>query len=236
MNNAASAPPQPPSWRGRTGRADPLPGGQHEAEIAAFVDRRRKRGFSRNELEMGGKFPCAKTGLVKALAPRSTAVEDIEMLAFIVIGPRLAGKFEMRLDDIGGLDQNKRRALLPILVHQDIESLKIPSLHRRLDLASRRLMANLVAADGLKADRLEHMDGVHHPADGRLPVNGLQNAARRRGRHHVIGDTLHLHFRASETGVVARDFETDSVGQDTALCGWEFPFSFSTRLNLGKRL
>ena len=40
-------------------------------------------------------------------------------------------------------------------------------------------------------------------SDRRLPVDRLQDAARRRGGHHVIGDALDLHFRPRKTGAIA---------------------------------
>ena len=47
--------------------------------------------------------------------------------------------------------------------------------------------------------------------DRRLPMDGLQDAARGRRRHYVVADALHLHLRAGEQGMVARDQQSYSV-------------------------
>ena len=85
---------------------------QHKAQIARHTEaklggfsplragRQRSTGF--DQREMRRKLAGAKARLVKALPPRGTAVENVEMLALAVLCPGAGGQGKMRLDDYSG--------------------------------------------------------------------------------------------------------------------------------------
>jgi hypothetical protein len=73
-----------------------------------------------------------------------------------------------------------------------LQILQIAAPHGALDLARRRLATHLVAADGLKTDRLQNMDDIDNPADRRLPMDRFEYAADRRGRRNIVTDPLDL--------------------------------------------
>src|SRR4051794_40187935 len=104
----------------------------------------------------------------------------------------------MSLDQVGYIRENGSGALLTIVINEKVESFDAAPTHRGFDLSRRRLAAHLVAAHGLKADRLQHMDTVNYPTYCRLPVNSFQYATRGGRGHHIIGDALNFHFRARE--------------------------------------
>ena len=56
-----------------------------------------------------------------------------------------------------------------------------------------------------------------------FPVNGFEDAARRRGGDHVIADALNLHFRAGEQGAPPPDLQANEIYDFAAgiilLCG-----------------
>ena len=118
---------------------------------------------------------------MEALSAFGPAIECVEVLALVVVGASLWCQLEMGGDHIGDIDQHGGCALLAVLIHQNFQVGQIASVHRLFDLASRSLVANLVAADRLKADRLQRVDLVDDPADCRLPVNGFEDAARADG-------------------------------------------------------
>jgi hypothetical protein len=89
---------------------------EHEAEIARVGNRRGQRRIVGQKLEAGVKLPCAEAGLVKTLPSAGAPVENIKMLAFIVVLTGLGGHLEMRLDHIGDIDEDGGSALLAILV------------------------------------------------------------------------------------------------------------------------
>ena len=144
--------------------------------------------------------------------------------------PAFARQFEMGGDHIGDIDKNGRGALLAVIVHRNLEVRQIAAVHRLFDVAGGSLVADLVAADRLEADRLQHMDFVHDPADRRLPVDSFEDAARRRRRHHVVGDALHLHFGPGETSALARNKEFDAKSQRPTPCSKDLNRSFIRRL------
>ena len=82
------------------------------------------------------------------------------MLARIVVRRRLRRQDEMRLDDIGDAGQNRGGALLPVLIDENLKPLETAPVHRRLDLASGRLVADFVAAQRMEPDRLQHIGGL----------------------------------------------------------------------------
>lgn len=90
---------------------------------------------------------------MKALAVSGAAVESVEMLALVVGGIRLGCQLEMRDNYVGGFNQHGRGALLAILVDEQPQAADITTVHGNFSLASGDLAANLVAANGLKADR-----------------------------------------------------------------------------------
>jgi len=104
--------------------------------------------------------------------------------------------------------------LLAVFIDQKLQPAQIAPVHRLPDLARRGLVAHLVPADRLEPDRLQHMDAVDDPADGGLPVDGLQYPARGRGRHHVIGQSFDLQFRSGKQGVPSADVQSDTVGHE----------------------
>ena len=74
------------------------------------------------------------------------------------VGPGLRRQLETRLDDIGDVDENGRGALLAVLLDEQDEIVDVAGIHRLADGGGRRLVSDLVAADGLEADRLQDLD------------------------------------------------------------------------------
>ena len=60
------------------------------------------------------------------------------------------------------------------------------------------------------------MDAVDHPADSGFPMDCLQDAACRGGRHHVVRYPLDLHLRPREAGVLAPDVKFCSVSHQNS--------------------
>lgn len=103
------------------------------------------------------------------------------MLADVVIRACLVGHLEVRGDDVADLAQHGGGTLLPIFLNVFDQFVGTPGLDRLADAGGRQLAADFVAADRLKADRLEDLDAVHHPADRWLPVDRFEDAARADG-------------------------------------------------------
>src|SRR4051794_39216850 len=98
-----------------------------------------------------------------------------------------------------------------------MQPLQAVAIHRRFDLARRRFAADFVSADRLKADGLQNMDPVDHPADRGLPVDRFEDAASGRGGHHVVGDAFDLQLGACKAGMIAPNLQSDSVCHGTPL-------------------
>src|SRR5690625_3938670 len=160
---------------------------------------------------MRRKLTHAHAGLLEALAPASAAVKDIQVLAVSVIWTDPVGQREMRFNHVGHVTQDSGCTLLAVFIHRIAQAGDGAFLHGAIDARAGNLAAHLVAADGFEAYGLEDVDALDVPADGRLPVDGLQDAARGRGRDDVVGDAFHLHLRAGEAGALAPDFQLDAV-------------------------
>lgn len=89
----------------------------------------------------------------------------------------------MRLDHISDIDEDSRGALLAILVHEQDQIADIAGIHSLADGRRRRLVADLVASDRLKADRLQDVDHIDDPYNRRLPVDRFEDAACGRRCH-----------------------------------------------------
>ncbi len=159
---------------------------------------------------MGGKLAHAQARGMEMLPLAGAAVEDVQMLSHRIVRPRLVGQFEVGLDHVGHIAQHRGGTLLAVFVDVGRQPGGGASLHRLAHVARRQFSANLITTDGLEAHRVEHVDAIHHPANRRLPVNGLQDAARGRRRDDVVTHPLHLHFRPCEAGPIAPDVQADS--------------------------
>ncbi|MPN53869.1 hypothetical protein SDC9_201537 [bioreactor metagenome] len=133
-----------------------------------------------------------------------------------VVRPGLLRQYEVGLNDVGNVPEHQRGALLAVVRGAQLDRRHRLPLHRGLRWL-RGLRAHLVAPDVVEADLIEHRDAVHHPADRRLPVDRVQHAAGRRGRHHVVADALGLHLRPREAGVFAPDLQSNAIAQALVL-------------------
>jgi len=66
---------------------------------------------------------------VKALPLAGTAIEDVQVLAFGVVGAGGTRQFEMCADDIGNFAQDGCGALLAIVLHHRGQVLQAAGLH-----------------------------------------------------------------------------------------------------------
>lgn len=133
-------------------------------------------------------------------------------LAGVSSGPARAVSSKCALDNIGDIDQQGRSALLAIVFYDEAQAGGRTRPHGPFGGDAADLCPDLVAAERLEADRLQHVDAIDNKGDRRLPVDGLQNAARRRGGHHVIGNPLDLHFRPRKTGALPPHVQSHAVG------------------------
>ena len=115
----------------------------------------------------------------------------------------------MRVDTVGHVAQEQPGALLALVF--DIQSERTGAfVHRLLRIAYRNHCTDFIAPDGNPTYRLEHLDLVDVPADGRFPQDGLEHRTGGRRRHHVVAYPLDLHLRPGEAGEIAADFKTVS--------------------------
>ena len=104
--------------------------------------------------------------------------------------------------------------------------------HPRLDRSLRRcLVFDLVASQGDKPRHFQHFDACDLPVEVRpdnilladpfalaVPVDRIEDAARRRRRDDRVGEAFDLHLGPCEAGEVAPDFKR--VGVDV-VHGWQ---------------
>ena len=125
-----------------------------------------------------GELARPEARLMEALPFAGATIEQIKMLALVVAGPRFRRHLEPRFDHICDVDENGRRPLLAVFVDEQEEIADVAGLHRLANGRSGRLVSNLIAPDGLEANRLQDVDRLDDPADGRLPMNRFEDAAR----------------------------------------------------------
>src|SRR3546814_3293546 len=85
--------------------------------------RRARRRVLRDQRELGVELARAEARTVETLTLRGAAVEHVDMLGRAILRPGPGGQREMRLDHIGDVDQNQRRALLAVLVDDNAQPL-----------------------------------------------------------------------------------------------------------------
>ena len=116
----------------------------------------------------------------------------------------------MRLDNVIDIDQHGGSALLAIVLDDETEAFSRALAHGAFGRGGIGFGAHFVAAEGLEADRFQHMDAICHPADRGFPVNSFENAARRGRRHHIIRDALDLHLRSRKAGALTPNPQPDT--------------------------
>ncbi len=85
-------------------------------------------------------------------------------LAGVSSGPGLVGQLEMRLDHVGHIDEQRGGALLAVVLDRRCRALlSMPARMAALGACGADLGADLVAAERLEADRLQHVDAVDRP-------------------------------------------------------------------------
>ena len=103
---------------------------EHKAQFPVLIRICRDRLAARPRTKMHGKFPCAETGLMIALAFFQSPPHDIAELAGIVSGGCLIRHIEVRLDHISHILQDHGSPLLNGFPRRDIE-LCIATIHNR---------------------------------------------------------------------------------------------------------
>ena len=76
---------------------------------------------------------------------------------------------------------------------------------------------------GVKAEGLEQIDAVNRITQPGVPVDGFHKAPRGGRGGHVVAHTLGLHFRTSETGIVAHT----SMSMDISIASFPGEVEFS---------
>ena len=148
--------------------------------------------------------------MMEALALGRAPLEHLDVLGGRVVVAGLPGHLKMRFDDVSDVIKHNGCPLLTVGIDREAKALKVAPLHGPPRSRCRDLRGNLVAPDGLEADRPEDVDAVDHPRDGGLPVDRFKDPARRRRGHNIVGDPFDLHFRACEAGVFAPNMQFDT--------------------------
>lgn len=153
-----------------------------------------------------------------ALSLRRAPAEHLDVLSLFVVGFGPLRQFEMRLDDVSDIAQDGGGALLTLLIGVEREPGGAAGVHGSFGQRVTDLRADLVAADAFEANWFEHVDPVDDPANGRLPVDGLKDAARRRRRDDVVADALSLHLGPGEARSRSTYPQLDAVGHIVSPC------------------
>ena len=118
--------------------------------------------------------------------------QDILKFARVIAGCGFFGHGKMAFDHVVHILQHQCGTLLDVLCraqHGHLAALGCTE-HRRGQQGS----LDLIAPDAGKLHRLEQVDAVDMVLHARMPVDGLHQPARRRGRHDIIGYTLGFHL------------------------------------------
>ena len=193
---------------------------EHEAEV--LRDLQRRNAAARPLPEVGRELPAPETGLMIALAFAQASAQDVLELAGIVAGGGLVRQIEVALDDVVDVLQDHCGPLLDVL--RGVEQRRRAAFGRTEGGGGQQGGLDLVAPDvgepdgplgvflggrfvlGVKAEGLEQIDAVNRITQPGVPVDGFHKAPRGGRGDHVVAHALGLHFRTSETGIVAPYF------------------------------
>ncbi len=143
---------------------------------------------------------------MEALSAAHAPPEDVAVLGGVVRGTA-AVHLHVGFDEVGHVAERERVALRAVAVGE--VGVVLTFLERAADRAGGDGAVDLVAEERGAADGVEHGDPADAPPELGLPVDGLEHAARRRRRHHVVADTLGFHLGPGEAGIVAPDFQRE---------------------------
>src|SRR5699024_9249417 len=103
--------------------------------------------------------------------------------------------------------------------------------------AGERFRLHLVAPHVREADGVEHMDAIDSVAKPRMPIDALDESARRTRRDDVVGHALNRQLRAREQGAIAPNLHLYSVSHRTPpfLCLIGLPCRFDYQGAYGSR-
>src|SRR5690606_6745503 len=91
------------------------------------------------KFEVGGEFSRPQTGHLEVLAFAGATIEDIQMLADVVVRPGPVSQFEVGFDHVGDIAQYGSGTLLAIFLYVVDQVIRMSGLDRLANIGSGNL-------------------------------------------------------------------------------------------------